>query len=87
MGHPQHHKWPFRTWTLLYLMSGIYVSKTSSHLSDYRWETQISNLGKYGAEQCPVCTNNFKLDEEAKKLPCKHVFHSDCILPWLSRVR
>lgn len=53
-----------------------------------RWQqlTDTSKLGKYGAEQCPVCTNGFKIDEEAKKLPCKHVFHTDCILPWLGRV-
>jgi hypothetical protein len=60
----------------------------ASHMAIEELDTIVfdeRDLRKYGAEQCPVCTNGFKLDEEAKKLPCKHVFHTDCILPWLGR--
>ncbi|XP_060208707.1 uncharacterized protein LOC132636059 isoform X1 [Lycium barbarum] len=32
---------------------------------------------------CPVCKDNFLLDMEVKMLPCKHMYHEDCILPWL----
>lgn len=32
---------------------------------------------------CAVCKDGFELDEEVKKLPCKHMYHPDCILPWL----
>ncbi|KMT03728.1 hypothetical protein BVRB_8g188770 [Beta vulgaris subsp. vulgaris] len=35
------------------------------------------------SSDCAVCMNEFELGAEAKQMPCKHVFHSDCILPWL----
>ncbi|KAM0901008.1 hypothetical protein ACQ4PT_020266 [Festuca glaucescens] len=36
-----------------------------------------------GGAQCAVCMDDFQLGAAAKQLPCNHVFHKDCILPWL----
>ncbi|ELU01969.1 hypothetical protein CAPTEDRAFT_165151 [Capitella teleta] len=35
--------------------------------------------------QCSVCFEDFKLDESVKQLPCQHIYHSPCIVPWLQR--
>lgn len=36
--------------------------------------------------QCSVCWDDFNLHEEVKQLECDHVFHPDCIVPWLKLV-
>ncbi|XP_037592302.1 E3 ubiquitin-protein ligase RNF181-like [Cebus imitator] len=35
--------------------------------------------------KCPVCLLEFEEEETAIEMPCHHLFHSSCILPWLSK--
>jgi len=32
---------------------------------------------------CSICLEEFKYDEELKKLKCAHIFHKECLEPWL----
>ncbi|OMO58040.1 Zinc finger, RING-type [Corchorus capsularis] len=33
--------------------------------------------------QCSICLEDIEIGSEAKEMPCKHYFHSGCIVPWL----
>lgn len=35
-------------------------------------------------KQCPVCMKEFEENDNGKQLPCQHLFHTSCILPWLN---
>ena len=37
------------------------------------------------ARCCPVCHDNFKAGDIAKKLSCNHEYHDTCIDPWLEQ--
>jgi E3 ubiquitin-protein ligase RNF115/126 len=40
---------------------------------------------KEGIQECSVCKEEFKEEEDVKEMPCKHLFHNDCLLPWLKQ--
>lgn len=55
-------------------------------------KTAVDNLPDVGISkdqlesdeaQCAVCKDFFEMEEVVKKLPCNHLFHKDCIVPWL----
>jgi len=34
-------------------------------------------------KDCPVCMEDFVVKDTVTQLPCKHIFHPDCLTPWL----
>lgn len=60
--------------------------ETIDALEAFRWpppDTEASNQNNQNT--CMICLCDFELTENCKRLPCRHVFHSDCIQEWLRR--
>lgn len=36
-------------------------------------------------EQCPICLDHFKLEEEVMLLPCNHSYHESCVRSWFEQ--
>eukprot|EP00602_Paraphysomonas_sp_CaronLab_P000885 CAMPEP_0185031734 /NCGR_PEP_ID=MMETSP1103-20130426/19358_1 /TAXON_ID=36769 /ORGANISM="Paraphysomonas bandaiensis, Strain Caron Lab Isolate" /LENGTH=186 /DNA_ID=CAMNT_0027567357 /DNA_START=595 /DNA_END=1155 /DNA_ORIENTATION=- len=36
-----------------------------------------------GDSTCPICLNDMAVGEKVRVMPCKHVFHSQCVDEWL----
>lgn len=35
-------------------------------------------------KRCAICLEDFEANEEVMLTPCNHMFHEDCIVPWLT---
>ncbi|KAL8130072.1 hypothetical protein V2J09_019227 [Rumex salicifolius] len=38
---------------------------------------------KEDSKRCAICLDDFEIGTEVMVTPCNHMFHEDCILPWL----
>lgn len=66
----------------------IITPHTVQHLGTYI--TPVDECGEKIGEprrvlDCSVCKDEFGVGEEATQMPCEHIFHQDCLLPWLKQ--
>lgn len=56
------------------------TSTTSAAAATDGAQTDDGHLG------CSICTDDFKVGEDVRVLPCNHQFHPNCVDPWLVNV-
>lgn len=45
---------------------------------------QRSNENEDNIEKCTICLSEFENEEDVRRLPCMHLFHSECVDQWLT---
>ena len=47
-------------------------------------ELKNMEMKKMCSSTCSICIDDFEKDEMLRVLPCGHMYHTECILPWLT---
>lgn len=46
-------------------------------------KVQGHNLETFKEQECSVCKENYKLNDNLTVMPCNHNFHEECLVNWL----
>lgn len=46
----------------------------------------VKQTEETAAHECAVCKDMYSVGEEARRMPCEHVFHTACLTTWLKQV-
>lgn len=68
------------------LMSSFLHSPRPSPTTQVQLEalTVLQVTEEHMAMQCSICFDEFVLNEpKVRQMPCKHVYHENCLFPWL----
>ena len=60
---------------MLFIIVPIVFTKSFGHIN--------KDLNSIESIECLICTEAFIGDDIIKKIKCNHLFHTDCIKPWL----
>jgi len=69
--------------TQLINQESVIVCLTDEEFNNLNKDSWSSEKYKYN--DCTVCGDNFKDEQDIIILPCEHIYHNECIEPWLCK--
>lgn len=71
---------------LLKMLSPVKSPKSSSNSANNHNIQAAIHFGN-PVKDCSICQEAFCEHVEVLKLPCRHLYHSDCVIQWLNKVQ
>lgn len=47
----------------------------------------ITEIDLDDVKECPICMNEFQLNESTSITSCGHIYHNDCLNKWISKIK
>ena len=47
----------------------------------------ITEIDLDDVKECPICMNEFKLNESTAITSCGHIYHNDCLNKWVAKIK
>jgi len=69
---------------LLLLLDSTVRPKTLSAKEVAAFPTKVIDSDEETQDRCTICMVNYEKGDKAKKLPCGHMFHEDCVTTWFT---
>ncbi|CAH8384068.1 unnamed protein product, partial [Eruca vesicaria subsp. sativa] len=63
-------------------ISKLPTHKYGEETKTWWWQTKKN---KFTTTQCSICLVNYVMGDQLTTLPCKHIYHQDCISQWLKK--
>lgn len=60
------------------------INETSVLLETVIWSKDIEYSLDSKYDTCSICISSFSNREMVRELPCKHMYHIECITPWMN---
>ncbi|KAI3988716.1 hypothetical protein MKX01_025028 [Papaver californicum] len=58
------------------------IRASSSFIQGLKREFRLPSIAIIA---CCICLEESKAEEEISRMPCRHMFHADCIVSWLEQ--
>ena len=61
------------------------IDKYNQLIPIIKYLKNVKEIDEFNTTECVVCMESFENGTQVRKIPsCRHIFHNDCLMKWLS---